>query len=145
VALALIALNVVFAVAVVLVVVRYRRAREAAAPVDEAGSVGLRIRPRPPDEDLAERCVSRALGQAEFVPSGGGAWTDRAGSQVRTAGPVLGDWTTLVEVPAERADDVLAGIVGVLVDEGFEVSGRRDRRVVLRRGHDRVDLTADRC
>jgi hypothetical protein len=57
--------------------------------------------------------------------------------------PVVGDRATLVEVSAGQADEVVGELVGVLLDEGYELSRRKGRRVSLRRGPDRVELQVD--
>jgi hypothetical protein len=53
---------------------------------------------------------------------------------------VVGDAATLVEVPAERADDVVAAVLGVLLADGYEVRRTKGRQVQLHRGGDRVTV-----
>jgi len=139
----LLVVNLVFAGLVALVVTRWRSARRDATPVDAEGSVTIRLRFRPWDGEQAERCVRRALGAAALVPTGAGGWGDRRGATARVTPPVLGDRATLVEVSAHHADAVVAGLIGVLIDDGYEVSRRRGRQVRLRRGPDRVEVQVD--
>lgn len=56
--------------------------------------------------------------------------------------PVAFDGAFLVELPAERADAVVAAVLDVLLEEGYEVGRTRGRRVVLRRGPERITLVA---
>jgi len=142
--LSLLALNLAFAALVGVVLWRWRVARRAVTPVaDEGRGVDLRVRLRPRDDELAERWVGRALGQTDLVPVGDGRWEDRRGAAARLTPGVVGDPAVLVEVPAERADAVLAALIEVVLAEGYEIGRTRGRRVTLRRGPDRVQLTAD--
>lgn len=138
----LVAVNLAFAAAAAVVVWRWRVARRAVEPVAAEGAVDLRVRLRPRDDDQAERWITRALGRSDLVPVDAGRWEDRQGATVRLGPVVVGDPSLLVELPTERADAVLAALVGLLLDEGYSVSRRRGRRVVLRRGPDRVVLHA---
>jgi hypothetical protein len=140
VAVQLVVVNLLFAGLVVFLVGRWRSARRDAAPVDPDGSVTVRLRQRPWDDDLAERCVRRGMGSAAYVPTGAGGWGDRSGSAARVTPPVVGDRATLIEVSTRHADAVVAGMVAVLVNDGYEVSRQRGRRVRLRRGPDRAEL-----
>ena len=140
----LVVVNLGFAGPVAVVVRRWREARqEAATPLDPEGTVSVRLRRRPWDDDEVERCVHRALGSSAFVPTGGGSWGDRRGAAARVTPPVVGDRATLVEVSAREADGVVSGLVRALIDEGYELSRRKGRKVSLRRGPDRVDLQVD--
>ena len=140
----LVVVNLGFAGAVAAVLKRWRDERRAAEqPLDPEGTVAVRLRRRPWDDDEVERCVERALGSSAFVPTGGGTWGDRRGAAARVTPPVVGDRTTLVEVSAREADGVVSGLVRVLVDEGYELSRQQGRRVSLRRGPDRVELQVD--
>ena len=139
----LIVVNLGFAGLVALVVIRWRAARRAAAPLDPTGTVAVRLRQRPWDEDVAERGVRRALGAAAMVPTGPGAWGNRDGAAARVMPPVLGDRATLIEVSAGQADVVVAAMVDALLAEGYEVSRQRGRRVALRRGPDRAELRVE--
>lgn len=139
----LVVVNVVFAGLVAFVVGWWRAARRRATPVDPGGSVTVRLRQRPWDDDQAERCVRRGLGATALVPMGAGGWGDRSGAAARVTPPVIGDRATLVEVSTGHADAVVAGMVDVLIEDGFEISRQRGRRVRLRRGPDRVELQVD--
>jgi hypothetical protein len=141
--LVLLFVNAVFAGLAAVVVKRWRDARVAASPVDASGTVTVRLRRQPWDDDEVERCVQRALSGSAFVPTGGGRWGDRRGAAARVTPPVVGDRATLVEVSAGQADEVVGELVGVLLDEGYELSRRKGRRVSLRRGPDRVELQVD--
>jgi len=137
----LVVVNLGFAAAVGLVLHRWRTARRAAAePLDPAGTVCIRLRRRPWDDEEVERCVRRALGATALVPTGGGLWGDRDGAAARVTPPVVGDRVTLVEISAREADAVVAGLVEALLEEGYELSRQQGRWVSLRRGPDRVDL-----
>ncbi len=124
---ALVGVNLVFAAVAGLVAWRWWTTRRAVEPV-AAEAVDLRVRARPPDEDRVEQWVTQALVEAE------------AASVVRTSGPVVGDPATLVEVPADRADDVVTAVLDVLLAEGYEVRRTKGRKVQLRRGPDRVTV-----
>jgi hypothetical protein len=139
----LVIVNLGFAGAVALVLARWRSARRAAAPLDANGTVAVRLRQRPWDEDEIERCIRRGLGAAEFLPTGAGGWGDRRGAAVRVMPPVVGDRAALVEVSSGQADAVVSALVEALLAEGYELSRRRERRVVLRRGPVRVELQVD--
>jgi hypothetical protein len=132
--------NLAFAAVAAGVVVHWRAAVQAARPLDPEGTVSIRLRLRPWDEDLVERWVRRGLNAAAFVPTGNEAWGDRGGAAVRVLPPIVGDRASLVEVSAGRADAVVAGLVEALLDEGYEISRQQPRRVVLRRGPDRCVL-----
>ena len=139
--LSLLALNLAFAALVGVVLWRWRVARRA-LPDRGAGAVDLRITRRPRDDELVERWVGRALGRVDLVPAGGGRWAHRRGGEIRVSPPVALDGAFLVELPAERADAAVAAVLDVLLDEGYEVSRTRGRRVVLRRGPERIVLVA---
>ncbi|HYF47094.1 MAG TPA: hypothetical protein VD926_12835 [Acidimicrobiales bacterium] len=141
--LVLLAVNLGFAAAVGVVVKRWVDARRAAVPVDPAGTVCIRLRRRPWDDEEVDRCVRRALGATTLVPTGPGGWGSRDGSAARVTPPVVGDRVTLVEVSAREADAVVAGLVDALLEAGYEVSRQQGRRLALRRGPDRVDLQVD--
>ena len=144
--LALVIVNVVFAVLVALVVRRWLAARrDAATPLDPDGTVSVRVRRRPWDDDEIERCVRRSLSAVALVPTGDGGWGGRAGSVARVSPPVVGDRATLIEVSSSDADNVVSCLVAALLDEGYEVSRQKGRRVSLRRGPDRVELQVDRA
>ena len=121
----LLAVNLVFAALAGVVAWRWWTARRAAGPVATAG-VDVRVRVRPPDEEQVDRWVQAALREVDPVPAS------------RSSGPVVGDAATLVELPAERADEVVAALVGVLLADGYEVKATKGRRVVLRRDAHRV-------
>ncbi len=139
--LSLLALNLAFAALVGVVLWRWRVARRA-LPDRGAGAVDLRITRRPRDDELVERWVGRALGRVDLVPAGGGRWAHRRGGEIRVSPPVALDGAFLVELPAARADAAVAAVLDVLLDEGYEVSRTRGRRVVLRRGPERIVLVA---
>ena len=140
----LVVVNLVFAGLVALVVQRWRTARRlAAAPLDPEGTVAVRLRRRPWDDDEVERCVRRSLSAVALVPTGDGGWGGRAGSVARVSPPVVGDRATLIEVSSRDADNVVSCLVAALLDEGYEVSRQRGRRVSLRRDADRVELQVD--
>jgi hypothetical protein len=139
----LIVLNLVFAGLVALAALRWRSARRSATSVDAEGAVAVRLRLRPDDEEQADRYVRRALGAAALVPTGPGGWGDRRGATARVSPPVLGDRSTVVEVSVGPADTVVAAMIEVLVEDGYEVSRQRGRRVRLRRGPDRAELQVD--
>ena len=119
----LLALNLAFAALAALVAWRWWATRRAVAPVAERG-VDLRVRVRPPDEEQVDAWVQEALRDVSPVPLA--RW------------PVLGDAWTLVELPEEQADEVLAALVGVLLADGYEVKKTKGRRVELRRDGERV-------
>lgn len=114
--------NLAFALAVATVAAAWWRARRAVAP--DGTTVSLRVRVQALDDDAAERIVSEAAGE------------------LAVARPVLGDRSLLVEVPTEQADAVLADLLAGLLGAGYEISREGTRRVVLRRGPDRVTVTA---
>jgi len=117
--------NLAFAALAGVVAWRWFTTRRAVVPVADAG-VDVRVRARPPDEVQVDAWVQSAL--AEVQPA----------TAARTSGPVVGDAATLVELPAERADEVVAALVGVLLADGYEVKRTKGRRVELRRDADRV-------
>jgi hypothetical protein len=123
----LVLVNLAFAALAALVAWRWWRARRAVVPVAVDG-VDLRVKARPPDEDQVEEWVERALYEVSPRPV------------ARTSGPVVGDAATLVELSAEDADAVVAALVGVLLEDGYEVKRTKGRQVQLRRGPDRVVL-----
>ena len=133
--------NLAFAALAAVVLWRWRAARRA-LPDRGAGAVDLRVSRRPRDDELVERWVGRALGRVDLVPAGGGRWAHRRGGEIRVSAPVALDGAFLVELPAERADAVVAAVLDVLLEEGYEVSRTRGRRVVLRRGPERITLVA---
>jgi hypothetical protein len=133
--------NLAFAALAAVVVWRWRAARRS-LPERDAGAVDLRVRHRPRDDELVERWVGRALGRVALVPTGGGHWADRRGREIHVRSPEALDGSFLVELPADRADAVVAAVLDVLLEEGYEVSQTRGRRVVLRRGPDRMTLVA---
>lgn len=118
---ALLLANLAFALAVAIVAAGWWRARRTAPP---DGTVSLRVRVQALDDDAAARIVSEAAGELAVAP------------------PVLGDRSLLVEVPMEQADAVLADLLAGLLGAGYEISRERARTVVLRRGPDRVTVTA---
>ncbi len=137
----LVLVNVAFAGLVALVVWRWREARElTTTPLDPEGTVSIRLLRRPWDEDEVERCVRRSLEAVALVPTGDGGWGGRAGAVARVSPPVLGDRATLIEVSSTDADQVVSCLVAALLDEGYELSRQRGRRVSMRRGPDRVLL-----
>jgi hypothetical protein len=138
---ALLVANVAFAALAAVVFWRWRAARRA-LPDRGAGAVDLRVIRRPRDDELVERWVGRALGRVDLVPAGGGRWAHRRGGEIPVSPPVALDGAFLVEVPAERADAVVAAVLDVLLEEGYEVRRTRGRRVVLRRGAERMTLFA---
>ena len=140
----LVVLNVVFAGAAAGILKHWRDARAAATDLDPNGIVAVRLRRRPWNDDEVERWVLRALGGTDLVPTGGGTWADRRGAAARVTPPVVGDRATLVEVSAARADAVVGGLVGVLLDEGWDLRDRKGRRVSMRRGPERLELLVDR-
>lgn len=133
-------LSVVLVLAVA-VAWRWRGARRAVVPLPVAEVVA--IRGRGFNEDVLERAVGAAARDLDLdvvfdptVP----AWSTPAPTTVRVAGPVPGDRAVLVEVDADRAEDLLAEVLAVLLREGWTVAGGRGRRVVLRRHGLRASL-----
>jgi hypothetical protein len=123
----LVGVNLVFAAVAGLIAWRWWTTRRSTHPVAPE-AVDLRVRARPPDEDRVEQWVAQALVEAD------------ACSVSRTSGPVVGDAATLVEVPADRADEVVAAVLGVLLADGYEVRRTKGRQVQLRRGGERVTV-----
>ena len=138
---ALLVANLAFAAVAAVVLWRWRAASRA-LPDRGAGAVDLRVSRRPRDDELVEQWVGRALGRVDLVPAGGGRWAHRGGGEIRVVSPVALDGAFLVELPAERAEAVVAAMLDVLLEEGYEVIRTRGRRVVLRRGPERMTLVA---
>jgi hypothetical protein len=120
----LVVVDLVVAALALVVVLRWRAARRAVTPM----GVDVRIRARPPDEEQVDAWVERALREVSPHPV------------VRTSPPALGDAATLVELAPDDADAVVSALVGVLLDDGYEVRRTKGQRVQLRRGADRVVL-----
>ena len=136
---ALLVANLAFAALAAVVLWRWRAASRA-LPERGPGAVDLRVRRRPRDDELVERWLGRALGRVDLVPAGDGRWAHRRGGEIQVSAPVALDGAFLIELPADRADDVVAAVLDVLLEEGYEVSRTRGRRVVLRRGPERMTL-----
>lgn len=135
---ALVVLNLAFAVAVGVVILVWRRRAAALGAPSDRTAVAIRVRADSIDEDLAGRSLEGGLVRAGFTHQAEDRWLGPDRSTARLAGPVLGDAAVLAEVEAARADEVLAEVLGRLLEEGLTVQRSRGRRVVLRRGDERV-------
>lgn len=120
---------------------RWRTARRAVAPLPVAEVVA--IRGRGFNADVLERCVgvaARGLGLVVVADRSHPGWSSPAPATVRVARPVVGDRAVLVEVDADRAEDLLAALLAALLREGWTVGSGRGRRIVLRRHGLRASL-----
>lgn len=131
--------NVVMVTAVAAVAWHWYRARRAVAPL-APDTVEVRLHHRGLDPEVVDRCVDRGLGRAGLSPVGAGSWADRTGGAARVLAPVTGDRAVLVELTPDQADAAVAGILAEALDEGYQVTRRAGRRVVLRQGSDRLVL-----
>lgn len=132
--------NLAFAATVAAVVRRWLTARRAVAPLADPPAVAIRARGLP--EEAIDRAVDRAwrdTGLVVLTPADDD-WSDPPAGVVRVARPVLGDRAVVIEVAVDRVEDVLAGVVASLIDEGWGVSRTRGRKVTLRRSGRRATL-----
>lgn len=136
----LIVANVGLAVAVGVVVRRWLVARRAVAPLVDTPAVAIRARGlREGEVDRAVARARRDTGLVVLTPVDVG-WSDPPAGAVRVARPVLGDRVVVVEVAVDRVEDVLAGLVASLLDEGWVVSRTKGRTVTLRRSGRRARM-----